>query len=134
AINAVFLENYWNQGSIKRQARWFDDFVISTRPIGPIVATSVPAFTRTEGTGVTTWEAQVAADPEGKDVVWTSKAIDGKATHLTIDAVHGAFTGSRSGQRQLAGNTTHWLRLRERKGEGAWSDWTAWHAPFRTLP
>ena len=28
-INAVFLENYWNEGSVKRQARWFDDFVIS---------------------------------------------------------------------------------------------------------
>ena len=24
AINAVFLENYWNQGSVKAQSRWFD--------------------------------------------------------------------------------------------------------------
>jgi hypothetical protein len=33
AINAVYLENYWNDGSPKEQSRWFDDFVVSTRPI-----------------------------------------------------------------------------------------------------
>jgi hypothetical protein len=37
-INAAFLENYWNQGSVKKQARWFDDFVISSKPVGPITA------------------------------------------------------------------------------------------------
>jgi hypothetical protein len=132
AIDAVFLENYWNQGSVKRQARWFDNFVISTQPIGPVVTPVAPAVTRTAGTGVTTWEAQVAADPDGKDVVWTSKSADGKTMNLTIDAAHGAFTGSRTGQQQLAGGTTHWLRLRERDASGTWSDWTAWHAPFRT--
>jgi hypothetical protein len=35
AINAVYLENYWNSGSPKEQSRWFDDFVVSTQPIGP---------------------------------------------------------------------------------------------------
>jgi hypothetical protein len=134
AINAVFLENYWNQGSVKRQARWFDDFVISTQPIGPIVTAVAPTFTRTAGTGVTSWEAQVAADPDGKDVVWKSKATDAKTMNLTIDAARGTFTGSRIGQRQLAGGTTYWLRLRERNASGAWSDWTPWHSPFRTAP
>ncbi|HEU5217702.1 MAG TPA: hypothetical protein VFU23_03540 [Gemmatimonadales bacterium] len=32
--NGVFLENYWNQGSPKAQERYFDNFVVSTRPIG----------------------------------------------------------------------------------------------------
>jgi hypothetical protein len=32
--NAVFLENYWNQGSPKAQERYFDNFVVSTQPIG----------------------------------------------------------------------------------------------------
>ncbi len=32
--NAVFLENYWNEGSPKEQERYFDNFVVSTRPIG----------------------------------------------------------------------------------------------------
>jgi hypothetical protein len=33
-INAVFLENYWNEGSPQPQERYFDDFVVSTQPIG----------------------------------------------------------------------------------------------------
>lgn len=42
-INAVFLENYWNAGSTVDQERYFDNFVVSTRPIGPIGATGTPA-------------------------------------------------------------------------------------------
>ncbi len=34
AINAVFFENYWNDGSIKDQKRYFDNIVISTERIG----------------------------------------------------------------------------------------------------
>jgi hypothetical protein len=34
AINAVFFENYWNDGSIKEQERYFDNIVVSTKPIG----------------------------------------------------------------------------------------------------
>lgn len=34
AINAVFFENYWNDGSTQDQARWFDNIVVSTEPIG----------------------------------------------------------------------------------------------------
>jgi hypothetical protein len=33
-INAIFLENYWNDGSPVAQERYFDDFVVSTRRIG----------------------------------------------------------------------------------------------------
>ncbi len=32
-INAVFFENYWNKGSKKEQERFFDNILISTRPI-----------------------------------------------------------------------------------------------------
>jgi hypothetical protein len=34
AINAVFFENYWNQGSGRAQERYFDNIVVSTEPIG----------------------------------------------------------------------------------------------------
>jgi hypothetical protein len=34
AINAVFFENYWNAGSPQDQERYFDNIVVSTRPIG----------------------------------------------------------------------------------------------------
>jgi hypothetical protein len=33
-INAVFLENYWNDGSPVAQERYFDDLVVSESPIG----------------------------------------------------------------------------------------------------
>jgi hypothetical protein len=33
-INAIFLENYWNDGSPAAQERYFDDFVVSTAPVG----------------------------------------------------------------------------------------------------
>jgi hypothetical protein len=35
AINAFFLENYWNKGSVKTQSRWFDKLAIGTTRIGP---------------------------------------------------------------------------------------------------
>ncbi|MHC4744666.1 MAG: hypothetical protein ACYS8Z_22355, partial [Planctomycetota bacterium] len=33
-INAIFIENYWNSGSVKEQQRYFDNFVVSTERIG----------------------------------------------------------------------------------------------------
>jgi hypothetical protein len=33
-INGVFLENFWNDGSPVSQERYFDNFVVSTQPIG----------------------------------------------------------------------------------------------------
>ncbi len=34
AINAVFFENYWNDGSPVEQERFFDNIVVSTQPVG----------------------------------------------------------------------------------------------------
>lgn len=33
-INAIYLENYWNEGAPQPQERDFDNFVVSTTPIG----------------------------------------------------------------------------------------------------
>ncbi len=33
-INAVFFENYWNDGAVKDEKRWFDNIVVSEAPIG----------------------------------------------------------------------------------------------------
>ncbi|MEM7561898.1 MAG: polysaccharide lyase [Pseudomonadota bacterium] len=35
-INAIFFENHWNNGSVQTQERYFDNIVISTKPIGPV--------------------------------------------------------------------------------------------------
>jgi hypothetical protein len=56
-INAVFLENFWNQGSVKKQVRWFDDFVISTKPIGPILALKPATVVRAEPGAIVQVEA-----------------------------------------------------------------------------
>ena len=33
-INAVYLENYWNDGAPQLESRDFDNFIISTQRIG----------------------------------------------------------------------------------------------------
>lgn len=40
-INEVMLDCYWNGGSPKPQSRYYDNFVISTQKIGPVVTASV---------------------------------------------------------------------------------------------
>ncbi len=127
AINAVFLENYWNHGSVKRQARWFDDFVISTKPIGPITAMRPVTIVRTGSAETWAWEAQVATDPDGKDIVWASKPVEGSSVSLTVDGAHGAFTGSCARRQALDVGPTYWVRVRE-VGQ---TDWSPWHTPFR---
>jgi hypothetical protein len=126
-INAVFLENYWNQGSVKRQARWFDNFVISTKPIGPITATQLPLMIRTSTAAKMDWQVEVAADTEGKDVVWRSQRVGASSMNLTVDGAHGVFTGSCTGRESLDRSVTHWVRIRELDG----TDWSPWHTPFR---
>ncbi len=127
AINAVFLENYWNDGSVKQQARWFDDFVISTRPIGPVLATTPLVITRTSGAAGTGWEVEMAADPDGQDVVWRSKPMAEDAMRVTVDSADGEFSGNRAHESGLVAGQEYWTRIR-RRGE---TEWAPWHAPFR---
>ncbi|MDH7568831.1 MAG: hypothetical protein QHJ73_04530 [Armatimonadota bacterium] len=131
AVNAFFLENYWNQGSVKRQARWFDCLALGTQRIGPIVAETPPRATRTE-VPLAAWEVEAAADPDGRDVVWRSRPLAGTVREVPVDAAQGAFAGSLAGKRSLPPNALFWLRVRQRNDAGAWSDWSPWHAPFAT--
>jgi len=128
AINAIFLENYWNEGSTKRQARWFDNFVVSTQPVGPILAATPPIVTRAATAGDKPWEIEVATDPDGHDIIWRSKPAPASAPDLTIDKSHGTFLGSRAGMESLTPGATHWLRIRFTNDE----KWSPWHAPFKT--
>jgi hypothetical protein len=41
-LNAVFLENYWNNGAPREEERYFDHFVVSTQPIGPLAGIAPP--------------------------------------------------------------------------------------------
>src|SRR5579871_542143 len=115
-INAVFLEAYWNQGSPVAQTRWIDNFVISTRPIGPLVCPVNPVLIRAIDRGVTdhdVWEAQLAEDREVPQVVWKShNGLTGD--RVTVDTTTGDFTGILVGQSKLSPATRYRCRVRQR--------------------
>lgn len=134
-INAVFLEAYWNQGSPVDQSRWIDNFVISTKPIGPVACPQNPILLKTPYSGPGhqhAWEVEVASDDAGQTVVWKSKTFH-EATELRVGADTGSFVGLTSGQ-QLASSSVFFVRVRQQSDAGRWSDWSPWHQPFRTIP
>ena len=134
AINAVFLEAYWNKGSPVTQCRWYDNFVISTKPIGPVTCPPNPVLIKTpyHGPGeLGAWEVQVAADADGKQVVWASKP-QGKEERVAVDAKTGAFAGPLAGKAALDAGGTYWCRVRQQATGGAWSEWSRWHQAFVT--
>ncbi len=131
-INAVFLESYWNEGSVKTQGRWYDNFVVSTRPIGPVVCPSKPTLFRIpyHGPGnLSAWEVQVASDPEGRDMVYSSNMLDTRES-LVINQDNGSFSGSHSGLNELSPDYSYFCRIRQKSTNGEWSDWSRWHQNF----
>jgi hypothetical protein len=132
-INAVFLEAYWNKGSPKTQSRWFDNFVVSTKPIGPVVCPQNPVVFKTPYRGpgkAGKWELEVAKDRRGKDLVFRSKKLP-SPEKTRIDPAHGSFIGSLKGKKSLASGQTFFLRVRQSNSQGLRSDWSQWHQGFR---
>lgn len=132
-INAVFLEAYWNDGSPVTQSRWYDHFVISTQPIGPVAGPANPTVVKTpyHGPGAAgKWQVEVASDYEGRDVVYQSKLLP-PGDRMVVDNRYGAFVGKRAGQFRLADQQIHYLRVRQQSAEGVPSDWSRWHQGFR---
>lgn len=160
-INAVFLEAYWNKGSPVEQSRWYDDFVVSTKPIGPLVASKHPVLRRTpyagpEGSKPGAWEAQVAEKVEaaaegaeqifkrlpdewghqkGEDVwlrtVWSSKPMGAGLAAVSVSAENGSFSGALAKEAQLQAGGIYWVRCRQQDSRGLWSGWSDWHQPMR---
>ena len=131
-INAVFLESYWNKGAIKTEGRWFDNFVISTTPIGPVTTPPNPVLykTRYHGPGeLSDWEVEVASDVNGEDVVFKSSGL-GTGELVTISESNGIFIGSLEGKQALLSGGTYFSRVRQKSSNGEWSDWSRWHQPF----
>lgn len=132
-INAVFLEAYWNDGSPVTQSRWYDNFVISTKPIGPVSCPANPTVVKTPYRGpgkAGGWEVEVAADYDGKRVVYRSKPVL-SANRVSIDSAHGAFVGALADRRSLASGAVYYVRVRQGSEKGQLSDWSRWHQGFR---
>jgi len=137
-VNAVFLENYWNRGSVREQERYFDNFVISTKSIGPVATPTNPTIIKTPfedpdpGDTQSAWQVEVASDPDGRRPVWVSAVIEGEGNQVALSAETGKFLGGASGRTELPPDKTYWARVRQRDSRGAWSKWSHWHANFRT--
>jgi hypothetical protein len=132
-INAVFLEAYWNKGSPVTQRRWYDNFVISTKPIGPVVCPANPTVIKTPYRGpgkAGGWELELAADYGGKDVVYRSKRLP-PGNRAVVSVKHGEFRGSLAGKKALTSGKIFFLRVRQNSSEGMLSEWSRWHQGFR---
>ncbi len=133
-INAVFLETYWNQGSPVAQSRWIDNFMISTKPIGPVVCPRNPVLIKTEFRGTGTpgeWEVELASDDHGETIVWKSNGIEG-TDRVRVDVNSGRFLSQLADRDRLEPSTIYFARVRERDSVGEWSLWSDWHQPFQT--
>ena len=132
-INAVFLEAYWNNGSPVTQSRWYDNFVIATKPIGPVVCPANPTVVKTpyRGTGKPgDWQMEVAADCDGEETVYRSKRLP-PAGRATINTANGKFMGGLATRDSLVAGETYFLRVRQANADGELSGWSRWHQGFR---
>ena len=133
-MNAIFLEAYWNEGSPREQYRWYDDFVVSTEPIGPLTASANPTLIRTVGAPVASWEVRVAEDPNGTKLAWVSGLISGTTNRINVSAQTGTFEGRHSGRQTLAAGPMYFCQVRQKNQDGTWSEWNGWHQPFFVTP
>ena len=133
-MNAIFLEAYWNEGSPREQYRWYDDFVVSTEPIGPLTASANPTLIRTVGAPVAGWEVRVAEDPNGTKLAWVSGLISGTTNRINVSAQTGTFEGRHSGRQTLAAGPMYFCQVRQKNQDGTWSEWSGWHQPFFVTP
>lgn len=135
-INAVFLEAYWNQGSPVTQSRWYDRFVIATKPIGPVVCPTRPTILKAPYRGQGKpgpWQFEVGVGFEGRDVVFRSKAL-APGPKAIIKLENGSFLGRLKAKDALAVGPTYFIRARQQDAANTWSDWSRWHQGFRVAP
>ncbi len=128
-INAVFLEAYWGTARPSALYRWYDDFVVSTKPIGPITVPANPKMFKTPWATCTGWETVIASDSAGANIVWTSATASGASDQLIVSTSTGVFSGAAAGMHSLPAGQTYFTKVRQRDASG-WSSWSYWHQPF----
>jgi hypothetical protein len=133
ALNAVFLEAYWNNGPPVAEKRWIDQFVIATKPIGPVVTARNPRLflggpdPEPASLG---WTAEIAAS-DGV-VVWESSWLAPGRTQVEVRRESGTFVGPLAGRDRLAADTVYFGRLHRGGGVVIPYGPTPWHQAFRT--
>lgn len=128
----MFLESYWNSGSVKAQGRWFDNFVISKKLIGPVKCPANPRIYKTPYYGpgeIAAWDIEIASDYDGNDVVYKSHVSSDKE-NITVKQNNGNFLGSLEGETMLLSGKTYFCRVRQKSSNGEWSNWSRWHQGF----
>ena len=135
-INAVFLESYWLPGSPCEQSRWYDNFVISEKPIGPVVVSQNPILYRNKyrGPGVLdSWELEVAQafNSENSEIVWKSYMIQGTDS-VEVNTNNGKFMNGSAQRTKLVPGSRYYARVRQKNSKGIWSSWSRWHQNFET--
>ncbi len=131
-INAVFLESYWNKGAHRTQGRWFDNFVVSTEPIGPVVCPANPTLFKTPYSGpgkLAEWEVELASDANGNNIVYKSNKLKRKE-QVVVNKKSGRFLGPLAGKSSLASGEIYYCRVRQKSSDGEWSAWSRWHQGF----
>lgn len=151
-LNGMSWDCYWNGGSPRKQSRFYDDLMLSTRPIGPARTGPNPVIVKSVTPDVQNWEVEVAQAAQKPlvtaktvdgvvtqhepaefecTVVWRA-SVKGETSEAGVTAESGQFVGPLAGKNGLESNTLHLVRVRSETAEGSWSDWSPWHAAFAT--
>jgi len=118
AINAIFLENYWDTGSVQLQERYFDSFVVSTQPIGQWSPGPQPPGQASNPSPADS-ATNVAVDA---DLSWTA-GTDSTSSDVYFGTTSpGTFQGNQTATNfdpgTMANNTTYYWRIDEINAEG----------------
>lgn len=112
-INALFLENYWNDGAPQQQTRYFDNLVVSTRPIGcgsgavappppsapvPVASISVTPTSATVAIGESRSMRAVVRDAAGNELTDRRVTWASSATNVATVSSSGVVTSHSAGQ------------------------------------
>jgi hypothetical protein len=133
-INAVFLEAYWNDGSPVTQLRWYDNFVISTKMIGPVVCPANPTIVKIDYRGVGdggVWEVELSSDRSSDNMIYKSKKISPDSNRMIVNNEYGKSVGALVGKVSLTSGSIYYIRVRQSNKQGDFSNWSHWHQPFK---
>lgn len=132
-INSAMLEAYWNKGAPRDLHRWFDNLVVSTRPIGPVVCPANPTLFKTPYRGPgsqAAWQFELAENPDSPDVVFSSRGLNTQEESVVTPET-GEFKSGLTGKRGLASGKIYFARCRQQSDAGTWSEWSPWHQGFK---